>query len=58
MKIDKKQQTQTLNKNLITYFVWYLEKEKSYDVETLSIDKALNKVHFGGKIIQKMAPKS
>ena len=24
-----------LNKNLITYFVWYLEKEKRYDIETL-----------------------
>ena len=27
-----------LNKNLIT-FVWYHEKEKTYDIETLSIDR-------------------
>ena len=25
------------NKNLITHFVWYLGKENSYDIETLSI---------------------
>ena len=28
-----------LNKNSITHFVWYLEKEKRYDIETLSIDR-------------------
>ena len=27
-----------LNKNLITHFVWYLKKEKKYDIETLAID--------------------
>ena len=43
-----------LNKNLITYFVWYLEKEKRYDIETLSIDRVLNKEHFYWKIMQKM----
>ena len=26
-----------LNKNLMTHFVWYLGKEKRYDIETLSI---------------------
>ena len=26
-----------LNKNLITHFVWYLEKEKRYAIETLSL---------------------
>ena len=31
-----------LNKNLVTHLVWYLEKEKSYDIETLSIDRVLN----------------
>ena len=36
----------SLNKNLITRFVWYLEKEISYDIETLSIDRVLNKEHF------------
>ena len=35
-----------LNKNLITYFVWYLEKENSYDIEILSIDRVLNKEHI------------
>ena len=47
-----------LNKNLITYFVWYLKKEKRYDIETLSIDRVLNKEHFYGKIMQKMCTKS
>ena len=37
---------QCLNKNLITYFIWHLEKEKRYDTETLSIDSILNKEHF------------
>ena len=27
-----------LNKNSITHFAWYPEKEKRYDTETLSID--------------------
>ena len=40
------------------HFVWYLEKEKSYDIETLSIDRVLNKEHFDRKIIQKMYAKS
>ena len=35
-----------LNKNLITHFVWYLEKGKRCDIETLSIDQ----VHFYGKM--------
>ena len=43
-----------LNKNLITHFVWYLKKEKSYDIETLSIDRVLYKKHFYWKIMQKM----
>ena len=28
-----------LNKNPITHFVWYPQKEKRYEIETLSIDK-------------------
>ena len=28
-----------LNKNLTTRFVWYLKKEKRYDIEPLSIKK-------------------
>ena len=47
-----------LNKNLITDFVWYFEKEKRYDVETLSLDTVLNKEPFYGKIIQKMCTQS
>ena len=50
--------TNYLNKNLITHFVWYLEKEKTCDIETLSIDRELNKKHFYGKIMQKMCTKS
>ena len=46
---------------LITHFVWYLEKEKSSDIETLSIDRVLNKEHFYGKkhaekVHQKLVP--
>ena len=47
-----------LNKNLIAHFVWYLEKEKRYDIETLSIYRVLNKEYFYGKIMQKMCTKS
>ena len=43
-----------LNKNLITHFVWYLKKEKRFDNEILSTDRALNKEHFHWKIMQKM----
>ena len=35
-----------LNKNVIIYLVWYLEKANRYDIETLSIDRVLNKKHF------------
>ena len=45
------------NKNLTTHFVSYLGKEKSYDIETLSIDRVLNKEHFYWKTIQKMCTK-
>ena len=47
-----------LNKDLITHFVWYLEKEIRCDIETLSIDRELNKEHFYGKIMLKMCTKS
>ena len=47
-----------LNKNVITYFVSYLEKKKRYDIEILSIDTVLNKERFHGKFIQKHAPKA
>ena len=41
-----------LNKNSITHFVWYLEKEKSYDIETLSIDGVSDKERFYRKAMQ------
>ena len=47
-----------LNKNLATHFVWYLQKEIRRDIETLSIDRVLNKEHFYGEIMQKMYTKS
>ena len=47
-----------LNKNLITHFVWYLEREERYDIEILSIDRVLNKEHFYGKVMQKICRKS
>ena len=47
-----------LHENSITRFIWYLGKEKRYDIETLSIDKVLNKEHFYGKIMKKMCIKS
>ena len=33
-----------LNKNLITHFVWYLEKEITCDIETLSIDREIRNI--------------
>ena len=47
-----------LNKNLITFFVWYLEKEIRCGNENFSINTELNKEHFYGKIKQKMCIKS
>ena len=40
-----------VNKNLTIHFVCYLEKEKRYDIETLSVARVLNKEHFYGKIM-------
>ena len=37
----------------MTHFVWYLEKEKRYDIETLLNDRVLNKGYFYGRILQK-----
>ena len=44
-----------LNKNLITHFVCYLEKEKRHDIETLSIDRA-RKEYFMQKSWRKCTP--
>ena len=45
-----------LNKKLQNSFIWYLGKEKSYDIEILSIDRVLNEEHFYGKSCRKCAP--
>ena len=42
----------------MTHFASYLQKEKRYDIETLSIDRVLPKEHFHGKIMQKLCTKS
>ena len=34
------------NKNLLTNFASYLEKEKSNGIKTLTIDRELNQEHF------------
>ena len=47
-----------LTKNLITHIVWYLEKEKRCDIQTLSIDRVLNKEHFYVKIMHQKCTKS
>ena len=47
-----------LNKNSITHFAWYPEKEKRYDIETLSIDRVSDNEHFHRKMMQKMCSKS
>ena len=52
------QSSNCLNRNLITHFVLYLEKEKRYDIESLAIDTILNKEHFYGKTIRKCTPKA
>ena len=47
-----------LNKNLLTHFVWHFQREKRHDIETLLIDRGLNKEYFYGKIMQKICIKS
>ena len=47
-----------LNKNLITHFVWDLEKEIRCDIETLFINRVLNTEHFYENIMQKICTKS
>ena len=46
-----------VNKTIIHFFR-HLEMAKRYDIETLSIDRVLNKEHFYLKIMQKWAPKA
>ena len=49
-----------LDKKFITYFVWYLEKEIRCAIETLSIDRELNKGHLrknhAENVYQKLVP--
>ena len=40
------------------HFVWYPEKEQRYEIETLSINRILNKERFYGKLCRKYAPKA
>ena len=47
-----------LNKNSINNFVWYLQKEKRCDSETLAIDGISHKEQCYRKIMQKMCSKS
>ena len=47
--------TSCLSNNLITHFVWYLEKEVRCDIETLSIIRVSNKEHFYLKSCTKCA---
>ena len=47
-----------LNKNSVTHFVWYPEKQERYDIETLSIDGVLDEEHLYRKIMQKVCSKS
>ena len=48
-----------LNKSSIrTNFVWYLEKENRYDIETVSIDGVSDNERFYGKMMRKICSKS
>ena len=47
-----------LNKNLITHFVWYLDKEIRCNIETMSIDRVLDTEYFHGKIMHKICTNS
>ena len=47
-----------LNKNLVTHFAWYLEKEIGWDTEPLSICRELSKEHFYKKTCRKCASKA
>ena len=46
-----------LSKNLLTHFVWYLEKELRCDTETLSNNRELRNI-FTAKPCRKSAPKA
>ena len=41
----------------MTHFFLYLEQEKRYDIEILSIDRVLDEEHFHKKIMPKPTPR-
>ena len=41
---------------LSTHFVWYIDKERRYDIETLAIDTVLNKEPLYKKSCRKCGP--
>ena len=49
-----------LNKK--THFIWYLKKEKRYDIEALFVDRVLNNEHLlenhGENVQQRLFPDS
>ena len=47
-----------LNKMLLTHSLWYRDKEKRYDIETLSNDGVLNKEYVYETIMQKIYTKT
>ena len=47
-----------LNENLITCFIWYLEKQKRYEIATLSTSIVLVKEHLYANTCRKYAPKA
>ena len=47
-----------LIQNLILCFVWYIEMEKRHDIDTLLIDRILNKYIFTKKSCRKCTPKA
>ena len=42
----------------ITHFAWYIKKERRHDIETLSVDRVLEKEHFVTGSCKKCAPKT
>ena len=41
----------------MAHFVWYLDREKRYGIETLSFARVLNKEHLYGKCAPKASPR-
>ena len=47
-----------LNNNLITHFVWYLEKGKTCDIETLPIDRKIKNIFCMNKSCRRWPSKA